>query len=401
MSVFLKKQKIEKKEKYILATYEVSSKRNINDVAHDMIEQAMFGFDVFDKVAQDFGETAFVYKTSAKQGLVYVAFPVSYFEAGNLPQLLSLIAGRIFSVEGAMIRLIDIELPKKYQGTFYGPRYSISDLHTYVGTGTHRPLFSIRVEPAFYFSPKEHAEYVEGLYEAGIDIVLDSPIQTAYPRHRFGDRVRRVLDVRAKMEAKLEQRFFYGFNVTAPPEVLYERAEVVSKMGGRLVLIDALATGLDNIHMLRKSQLPLFVMADRMGFSCYDRIDISVLNKLGRLVGVDIMHLRNEQAAGGLKKAGKRQGKKILEGQGYLFDQGGPHKNYTSVIGGQLSVHDFKSIYDLVGNDAIIDITELAYGHPDGVAAGIEAAREAMHAALLRKSLDAHAKNIESLKVLL
>jgi len=51
-----------------------------------------------------------------------VAYPVELFEPGNIPQLLSDVAGNIFGMKDVKnLRLEDVEFPKGYLRSFEGP----------------------------------------------------------------------------------------------------------------------------------------------------------------------------------------------------------------------------------------------------------------------------------------
>ena len=63
---------------------------------------------------------------------VEVAYPFDLWERGNMPQLLSGIAGNIFGMKALKnLRLVDASLPKEYLKGFKGPGVGIDGLRKY------------------------------------------------------------------------------------------------------------------------------------------------------------------------------------------------------------------------------------------------------------------------------
>jgi ribulose-bisphosphate carboxylase large chain len=78
---------------------------------------------------------------------VWVAYPLALFEPGNIPQLLSSVAGNIFGMKVLrQLKLEDIYLPKKYVSSFKGPRHGIEGVRRLLRV-KERPLIGTIVKP--------------------------------------------------------------------------------------------------------------------------------------------------------------------------------------------------------------------------------------------------------------
>ena len=89
---------------------------------------------------------------------VYVSYPIELWEKGNIPQLLSGIAGNIFGMKALKnLRLVDASLPLQYIKEFPGPNLGISGLRKYFKV-YNRPLTGAVPKPKVGFSAEEHAK---------------------------------------------------------------------------------------------------------------------------------------------------------------------------------------------------------------------------------------------------
>ena len=102
-----------------------------------------------------------------------VAFPLEIFEPGNIPQLLSIVAGNLFGLKAVKnVRLLDVQLPSKYVRGFKGPKFGVEGVRRIVGTlGSGRPHIGTIIKPKLGLSPERTAEVG---YEAAIGGVTSS-----------------------------------------------------------------------------------------------------------------------------------------------------------------------------------------------------------------------------------
>src|SRR4030067_2090581 len=72
--------------------------------------------------------------------VVKVAYPIELFEAGNMPNILSSVAGNVFGLRAVKnLRLLDIELPFGLVRSFRGPQFGIEGVRKLLGV-FDRPL---------------------------------------------------------------------------------------------------------------------------------------------------------------------------------------------------------------------------------------------------------------------
>ena len=64
-----------------------------------------------------------------KNGYIKIAYPEELFEAGNMPEIWSSIAGNVFGMKAVKnLRLMDIDFPKSIINSFKGPKYGIKGI---------------------------------------------------------------------------------------------------------------------------------------------------------------------------------------------------------------------------------------------------------------------------------
>ncbi|UCD21010.1 MAG: ribulose-bisphosphate carboxylase large subunit, partial [archaeon] len=100
---------------------------------------------------------------SVKGNLIKIAYPIELFEPGNMPSILSGIAGNIFGMKAAKnLRLLDVHFPEKIVRSFPGPLYGIQGIRKLLYV-KKRPLVGTIVKPKLGLHEKEHARVA---YEA-------------------------------------------------------------------------------------------------------------------------------------------------------------------------------------------------------------------------------------------
>jgi len=66
---------------------------------------------------------------SMQGNTIKIAYPIELFEDGNMPNILSSVAGNVFGLKALKnLRLIDIQFPKELLDSFYGPAYGIKGI---------------------------------------------------------------------------------------------------------------------------------------------------------------------------------------------------------------------------------------------------------------------------------
>ncbi|MCL7414414.1 MAG: ribulose-bisphosphate carboxylase large subunit, partial [ANME-2 cluster archaeon] len=92
-----------------------------------------------------------------KQQTVRVAYTQDLFELNSVPQILSAVAGNIFSMSILdNLRLMDITFPEDVIQAFHGPKFGMQGVKDLMGV-TDRPLVGTIVKPKVGLTSEQHA----------------------------------------------------------------------------------------------------------------------------------------------------------------------------------------------------------------------------------------------------
>lgn len=331
-----------------------------------------------------------------KEGEVKIAYPELLFEPGNMPGILSSIAGNIYGMkEIVKLRLEDIRLTKRLVRSFKGPQFGIEGIRHLTGV-RRRPLLGTIVKPKVGLTAEQHARVAYEAWTGGLDVVKDDENLCSMEFNRFDDRMRRTFRMRDKAEKETGETKIYLANVTAETEEMKRRARLVKKLGGEFVMIDILTVGWAALQTMRDfcDQLGLAIHAHRAMHGALTRDDrhgISMLTiaKIARLIGVDQLHI-------GTASIGKMDGDpdEALEIEREIERASVPAdalhhqlaqewhglKPVLAVASGGLSPLSVPKVVALMGRDLVIQFGGGCHGHPNGTYAGARAIRQAWEA---------------------
>ncbi len=114
-----------------------------------------------------------IFSLSKKRKTIKIAYPVELFEAGNMPCILSSIAGNIFGMKAVKnLRLEDISFPEKIVKSFKGPKFGINGVRKVLKV-RKRPLVGTIIKPKVGLNPDKHAKVAYEAWVGGCDIVKD------------------------------------------------------------------------------------------------------------------------------------------------------------------------------------------------------------------------------------
>lgn len=318
-----------------------------------------------------------VFWTDEKKGLAKVAYPSDLFEPGNAPQILSSIAGNIFSVkiiDG--LRLEHFDLPKVIAQKFKGPAHGIPGIRKFFKQ-PKRPLCGTIVKPKLGLTAKEHAEVAYQCWTGGLDYVKDDENLTSQPFNKFEERVIRVLDMRDKAQEQTGEKKLAILNVTAPASEMMRRAQFVKDHGGELAMIDIITAGYGCLQELRNTGMILH--GHRAMHAAFTRnplhgVDFSAMAMLARFSGIDQLHVGSfnvgKMAEGG--EGGDERSQKELERPLFGF------KPAMTVCSGGLHPGMVQQLVAKAGMDIVIQGGGGVHGHPRGSHYGAMAMRQAV-----------------------
>ncbi len=351
-----------------------------------------------------------VFYLDKKRKIIKVAYSEELFEGGNMPQILSSIAGNIFGMKAIKnLRLIDIHFPEHLVKSFKGPRYGINGIRRLLKV-KKRPLVGTIVKPKLGLTEKQHAKVAYEAWIGGLDIVKDDENLSSMSFNRFNKRITETLKLRDKAEKITGEKKIYMPNITAEALEMLKRADFVKDHGGEYVMVDILTAGFSALQTVRNN-VKQVIHAHRAMHAALTKnkrhgISMQAIAKISRLIGVDQLHIgtafvgKMSETSGEsllseheIEDAHIKASKDILE-QGYYGI-----KPVFAVASGGLYPGSMQKLIGIMGTNIIAQFGGGCHGHPKGTLAGAKAIRQALDAVLQGISLDEYAKSHKELKL--
>ena len=305
-----------------------------------------------------------------------------------LPNLMSTVAGDLFELRQVSgLRILDMKLPPSFAAAYPGPAFGMAGTRQLSGVKTG-PLIGTIIKPSVGLNPNETAEQVQMLVDGGIDFIKDDELQADGPHCPFDERVQRVMRVVNDAAQKTGRKAMVAFNITGDLDQMKRRHDLVLAHGGTCVMVCVNSVGLVGVTELRKhAALPLH--AHRAGWGYLSRSphlgwDFAAWQQLWRLVGVDHLHVN------GLRNKFSEPDDVVIDAARSVVrplfgDKPMAVSPVFSSAQTGLQAHD---TYAAVGSaDLIVTAGGGIFGHPDGVAAGVTALRQAWDAAIQGEAL--------------
>ncbi len=347
-----------------------------------------------------------IYDIDTKNKTIKIAYPSELFEAGNMPQIYSAIAGNIFgmtAVDG--LRLEDIDFPDNIMKSFKGPEFGIQGVRKVLKI-KDRPLVGTIVKPKVGLNELQHAKVAYEAWAGGLDIVKDDENLTSMKFNKFEDRVVKTLEWRDKAESETGEKKMYMPNITAETKTMLDRAQFVKDHGGEYVMVDIVTVGWSGLQTLRESNFGMVLHAHRAMHGAitripYHGISMLTLAKTARIIGVDQIHIGT--AVG--KMEGSSKEVKMIEveveerfvsenDQMHVLEEDfGKMKPIFAVASGGLHPGLISPLMDILGKNIIIQFGGGCHGHPDGTRAGAVAIRQALDAKMKGIDLKKYTKD--------
>ena len=337
---------------------------------------------------------------SLRGNQVQIAYPTELFEAGNMPNILSSVAGNVFGLRALKnLRLNDIHLPPKLLRSFKGPKYGVSGIRKLLKI-EGRPLIGTIIKPKLGLKTQDHAEVAYEAWIGGCDFVKDDENLSSQKFNPFEDRVIKTLESRYRAEKETGERKAYLANITAETNEMIRRAQFVVDHGGEYVMVDVLTCGFSALQTLRDQEFKLILHGHRGGHAVITKspkhgISMLVLAKLLRTVGIDQLHVG---AVVGKMSETKEE---VLENCEALREKMAEMKPVLPVASGGLHPGLVPSLMEIFGTDFVIQAGGGIHGHGDGTISGAKAMRQAVDATLQKTSLKEYAKTHKELKAAL
>jgi len=336
-----------------------------------------------------------VFSINNKTGEVKIAYPEELFEEGNMPEILSSIAGNIFGMKAVKnLRLQDIEFPKSIIKSFKGPKFGISGIRRLLKV-RERPLVGTIVKPKVGLNEKQHAEVAYNAWSGGLDIVKDDENLSSMKFNKFEKRMKHTFRLRDKAEIETGEKKIYMPNITAETNEMLRRAGIVDDYGGEYIMVDILTVGWAGLQTVRESNLGKVIHAHRAMHAALTKnpkhgISMLTIAKIARLIGVDQLHIGAVfgKMVGGEKEVGPIG--EVIEDR-LVRPEAAAHrleqhwygmKPVFAVCSGGLYPGAVPPLIKAMGNNIIIQAGGGCHGHPDGTKCGARAMRQAVEAAI-------------------
>lgn len=346
-----------------------------------------------------------------KGNIIKIAYPTDLFEPGNMPQILSSIAGNIFGMKCVeKLKLLDIHFPKKLVSSFKGPKYGIQGIRK-LARVPKRPLVGTIIKPKVGLNAKEHAELAYKSWIGGLDIVKDDENLSSLSFNKFNERVKITVKMKEKAEKETGERKFYMPNVTAETFEMLKRTKFVKEQGNEYVMVDILTTGFAGLQTLRDNSEDLVIHAHRAMHGALTRHDHGIamlpLAKIARMIGVDQLHIgaivgKMTGSAKEVYHIGEEIEDNLIhpsEKNHILSQEWYDKKPIFAVCSGGLHPLLVPQLMHIMGNDIIIQGGGGVHAHPNGTTAGARALRQAVDATMQGISLQEYAKTHLELKL--
>jgi ribulose-bisphosphate carboxylase large chain len=332
-----------------------------------------------------------------KNNFVKIAYPVFLFEKGNMPNILSSVAGNVFGLKALEnLRLVDIVMPDVLLDSFKGPKYGIKGIRELLNV-SDRPLVGTIIKPKLGLKTIDHSKVAYDAWMGGCDVVKDDENLSSQNFNPFEDRIIKTLEVKDKAEENTGEHKVYMANITAETNKMIDRAEFVQENGGKYVMVDILTCGFSALQTLRDQNFNLVIHAHRAGHAAFTKkpkhgLAMRIIAKVSRIIGVDQLHVGTV--------VGKMSETKdeVLDNIAALKTDMATFRKVMPVASGGLHPSLIPALIDTFGRDFIIQAGGGIHGHPSGTTAGATAMRQAVDAILNGVSLREYSKTHDELK---
>ena len=384
----------------------VKMKTAVNDLA---LESSVGTWDkvkgLNERIIKRLGAKAF----SINKNSVKIAYPIGLFELGNMPSILSGIAGNIFGMKSIRnLRLEDIEFPKELLHSFKGPKYGIMGIRKMIQV-YDRPLVGTIVKPKVGLNAGGHANYAYKSWTGGLDLVKSDENLTDQKFNRFKERVKKTIKMMERAEKDTGEKKIYVENVTAETKEMIKRARFIQDNGGNCAMIDVIVAGWSAFQSLRNEDLDLMIHVHRAGHGMFTenpKQGMSMLSiaKIVRLIGGDDLHIG---AIFGKMKGKEEEIKtieeeiemKFVRNKNILNQDWNNIKPIFAVCSGGIHAGVLPKLVRTMGKDIICQAGGGVSAHPLGIKAGASSMRQAIDSITEGVPIQEYAKNHKELRI--
>lgn len=324
---------------------------------------------------------------------ISVAYPAGLFESGNMPQVLSCIAGNIMGMKAVdSIRLEDCDWPEAVVEGYPGPQFGTS-VRQEIFAVDDRPILATVPKPKVGLSTARHAEVGYEAWVGGVDLLKDDENLTDQSFNPYTDRLTESLAQRDRAEDETGEKKSYLVNITAETNEMLERADEAASQGNEYVMVDVVTCGWAAVQTVRErcEELGLAIHAHRAMHAAFDRmpdhgVSMRVIAQVARLCGVDQLHT-------GTVGLGKLANEDTVGINEWLYSDLYGLKDVLPTASGGLHPGLVPQLMEASGENICIQIGGGIHGHPDGTRAGAAALRQSVDATVSGVSMEEYAED--------
>lgn len=397
-SILFKMTESINREKYIIATYYVAGKRDmdaLNYVAALAVEQSTGTWlpvpaETSELREKHIAHVIGIYEVpnfslevpeniSERQFVARIAFPTANFTV-QFAMLLTTTIGNISSA--GKLKLLDLEFPENWLGELKGPKFGVDGIRDLLKV-PKRPLVNNMIKPCAGLSPEKTAELAYEVAVGGTDIIKDDELIADAVYSPVEIRVRKVMEALKKADEEKGEKTLYAVNITDRVDKLKENAYKCLEAGANCLMVNYLTIGLDAVRLLTNDpsiNVPILAHPDFTGAvyeSPWSGVSVDLIKaKLPRLAGLDMGII--------LSPYGKFPvlGDKFKQCcMAYLSPLSNIKRTWPMPGGGTHPGHT-EELMEQLGNDIIIAAGGAIHGHPMGPTAGSKAFRQAIDAVM-------------------
>ncbi len=310
-----------------------------------------------------------------RQFKIVIAYPVLLFGT-SLTRLWNSVFGEVHRLGYlSAAALVDLQFPASLAAAHTGPKYGVPGLRETLRI-PDRPLFCRSMRPAAGLFTETMLHINEAVLSGGFDIIKDDELTYDCARSPFADRVRRMVDMKHRVEDKTGEAKLYFANIIDDCGTALAMAEQASDLGADGVLLSASAQGLSFISAVAR-RTDLIILAHN---SCGDG-----LTRAGSWGASDAVMARLQRAAGADMVVSPGPFSTSYQdpaiAQAFLTacrDTLGTCVPTMPIIqGGKQPTHLAQYTADVGSTDYMIIAATWLDNHPDGIQAGARAFRDA------------------------
>ena len=329
-----------------------------------------------------------------------IAYPEDDFslDIGGVPQILSVIAGNLFGLEGLRVRLEDVGFPTGMLRAFKGPKFGIPGLRKLLNR-PDKPLVGTIVKPKIGLPPQDMANFV---YEAGIGGLTNCKDDETLSNQSFcplEDRVVAIAEAIDRVKAETGHMMMHAINVSTRGDQILEVAERAQELGASELMVDVITCGFAAVQVLAEDpsiKLPIHVHRTMHGAITRNKdlgVSMAVFSKLVRMCGGDALHV-GTFGVGKMKSSSADD----LANQRACVGQELPYEKVMPVCSGGMHPALIEPLVKITGTDVQIQAGGGVAGHPGGVRGGARAMVQAVDAAYHGISLSEYATSHQELQ---